>query len=68
MRDADQVATRMQRRPQRRVGEAFVIAAVMRGRQIKRCQRAGAECFNFGKGFPLEPVADAAGRTDPNRP
>src|SRR5580692_8207072 len=57
----------MQRRPQCRIGKTFIVAAVMRGRQIEFRQRTGAQCFNFGKWFLLEPVTDATGRTDPNR-
>ncbi len=47
--------------------EAFVIAAVMRGRQIEHRQRAGAQRFDFGKRFLLVPVADPAAGTDPDR-
>ena len=47
----------MQRRPQRGIGEAFVIAAVMRGRQIEHRQRAGAQRLDFGKRFLLGAVA-----------
>ena len=49
----------MQRRPQGRIGKAFIIAAVMRRRQIQHGQRAGAEGFDFGEWFLLGTVADA---------
>ena len=57
----------MQRRPQGRIGEAFIISAVMRRRQIQHGERAGAERFDFGEWFLLGTVADAAGGTYPNR-
>ena len=66
-RRADQVRARMHRRPQRRIGEAFVIAAVMRGRQVEQRQRAGTERFDLGEGFLFPAVAHAAGGTDPDR-
>ena len=64
---ADQIGARMQRRPQRRIGKAFVIAAVMRGRQIEHRQRASAQCLDFGERFLLGPVADPAAGTNPDR-
>ena len=67
LRGADQVGAGMQRRPQRRIGETFVISAVMRGRQIQHGQRTRAQCFNFGERFLLRAVADAAAGTYPNR-
>ena len=67
LRSADQIGARMQRRPQRRIGEAFVIAAVMRRRQIEHRQRAGAQRLDFGERFLLVPVAHAAAGTDPDR-
>ena len=57
----------MQRRPQGRIGKAFIIPAVMRGRQIQHGERAGAESFDLGKWFLLGTVTDAAGGTYPNR-
>ena len=63
----DQVGAGMQRRPQRRIGETFVIATVMRCRQIQHRQRTGAQCFNFGERFLLGTIADAATGTHPNR-
>ncbi len=67
LRGADQIGAGMQRRPQCRIGKAFVIAAVMRGRQIQHRQRAGAERFDFGERFLLRAVADPAAGTDPDR-
>ncbi len=67
LRDADQIAARMQRRPQRRIGEAFVIAAVMRGRQIEHRERALPERLDFGERLLLQAVAHPAGRADPDR-
>ena len=57
----------MQRRPQRRIRKTFIIAAVMRGRQIQHRQRAGAQCLDFGKRFLLQAVADPAAGTHPDR-
>ena len=57
----------MQRRPQRRIGKTFIIAAIMRGRQIEHRQRAGAERFDFGERFFLGAVAHTAAGTDPDR-
>src|SRR5438270_445744 len=42
-RDAYEIAARMQRRPQRGIGETFVIAAIVRRRQIQRGNRARTE-------------------------
>ena len=67
LRGADQIGPGMQRRPQRRIGEAFVISAVMRGRQIQHGQRARAEGLDFRERFLLGAVADAAAGTHPNR-
>jgi hypothetical protein len=67
LRHADQVAARMQRRPQRGIGEAFIIATVMRGRQINHSQRTGAERFDFGKRFLLGAVSQPTRGTDPDR-
>ena len=67
LRGADQIGARMQRRPQRRIGKPFVIAAVMRRRQIEHRQRAGTQCFDFGERFLLVPVADPPAGTDPDR-
>ena len=58
---ADQVGARMQRRPQRRIGKALVISAVMRRRQVKHRQRACAQRLDLGEGFLLVPVTDPAG-------
>ena len=66
LRRANQIGARMQRRPQRRIGKALVIAAVMRGRQIEHRQRAGAERLDFGERFLLVPVTDAARGTHPD--
>jgi hypothetical protein len=67
LRRADQVGARMQRRPQRRIGKTFVIAAVMRRGQIEHRQRTGAQRLDFGKRFLQVPVADTARRPDPDR-
>ena len=67
LRNANKIGTRMQRRPQGRIGKALVISAVMRCRQIQHGERAGPERLNFGKRFLLDAVADAAAGTDPNR-
>ena len=67
LRGADQIGARMQRRPQSRIGETFVIAAVMRRRQIQHRQRTGTQCFDFGKRFLLVPVADSSAGTNPDR-
>jgi hypothetical protein len=67
VRRADQVGTGVQRRPKRRIGEAFVIATVMRRRQIEHRQRTGAQRLNFGKRFLLRAIAHAAAGTHPNR-
>ena len=67
LRGADQVSPGMQRRPQCRIGEAFVISAVMRRRQIQHGQRTRAERLDFRERFPLGAVADAAAGTHPNR-
>ena len=64
---ADQVGARMQRRPQRRIGEAFVIAAIMRRRQIEQRQRAGARATRFRPKVRPVAVADLTGRADPDR-
>ena len=64
----DQVGAGMQRRPQRRIREAFVIAAIVGGRQIQHRQRTGPQCFNFGEWFLLVPVTDPAAGADPDRP
>ena len=66
LRGADQIGARMQRRPQRGIRKAFVIAAVMRGRQIQHRQRTGTQCFDFGKRFLQVPVADPSAGTDPD--
>ena len=67
LRGADQIGARMQRRPQRRIGKTFIIAAVMRRRQIQHRQRAGAQRLDFGKRFLVGAVANAAAGTDPDR-
>ncbi len=67
LRGADQIAARMQRRPQRRIGKPLIIAAVMRGRQIEHGQRTGSEGLDFGKRLLLRTIANAAAGTDPNR-
>ncbi len=66
-RDADQIAARMQRRPQRRIGKTFVIAAVMRRRQIQRRNRARSERFDLGERFLLMAITHAARGTHPDR-
>jgi hypothetical protein len=66
LRSADEIGARMQRRPQRRIREPFVIAAVMRRRQIEHRQRAGSQSFDFSKRFLLVPVADPSAGTDPD--
>jgi hypothetical protein len=63
----NQVAARMQRRPQSRIRKALVIAAVVRSRQIEHRERAGAERLDLGEWFLLGTLADAAGGTNPNR-
>ena len=64
-RDLDQIGARMQRRPQRRIGKALVIAAIMLRRHIDCRQRAGAQRFDLGERifrcaaspiWPLEPT------------
>src|SRR5262249_26101582 len=60
LRGADQIAARMQRRPQRRIGEAFVISAIMRRRQIEQCKPARAERLDLGEGFLLLSITPAA--------
>ena len=65
LRGADQIGARMQRRPQCGIRKAFVIAAVMRGRQIEHRQRTGTQCFDFGKRFLQVPVADPPARNRP---
>ncbi len=67
LRSADQIGARMQRWPQCRVRKAFVISAVMRGRQIQRRERTRAKRFDFGERFLLGTVADAARGTYPDR-
>ena len=47
--DVDEIGPRMQRRPQRRIGEAFVIAAIMLRRHVDGGQRAGAERLDPGE-------------------
>ena len=67
LRGADQVGAGMQRRPQRRIGKTFIIAAIMRRRQIEHRQRARTQGFDFGERFLLVPVADPAAGADPDR-
>jgi hypothetical protein len=64
---ADQVGTRVQRRPQRRIRKAFIIAFVMRGRQVEHRERARTQRLDFGERFLLVPVADPSAGTDPDR-
>ena len=49
VRDLDQVRTRMQRRPQARIGKALVIAEIMLRRHVDGRQRAGAERLDPGE-------------------
>jgi hypothetical protein len=63
----DQVGAGMQCRPQGRIRKTFIIAAVMRRRQIQHRQRTGAQCLNFGERFLLGAVTDPAAGTYPNR-
>ena len=67
LRGADQIGARMQRRPQCGIGKAFVIAAVMRCRQIEHRKRTGTQCFDFGERFLQVPVADPPRGTNPDR-
>jgi hypothetical protein len=60
LRGANQVAARMQCRPQRRIGEAFIEAAIMRRRQVQHRDRARAERFDFGERLLLQAVTQAA--------
>ena len=62
---ADQIGARMQRRPQGRIRKTFVVAAIMRGRQIEHRQRTGAQGFNLGKRLLRVPVANTSAGTDP---
>ncbi len=67
-RDLDQIGTRMQRRPQRRIGEALVIAEIVLRRHVDGRQRAGAERLDLGEGIlVLRGVAGMAARADPDR-
>ena len=62
--DVNEIGARMQRRPQRRIGKAFVIAAVMFRRHVDGGERAGAERLDpreriparASPGWPLEPT------------
>ena len=67
LRGADEIGAGMQRRPQCRICEPFVIAAVMRRRQIEHRQRTGTQGFDFSERFLLVPVADPSAGTDPDR-
>ena len=64
---ADQVGTGMQRRPQRRIGKTFVVAAVMRRRQVEHGERARTQGLDLGERFLGAPVAHATAGADPNR-
>jgi hypothetical protein len=66
LRGADQIGARMQCRPQRGIRKPFVIAAVMRGRQIQHRQRTGTQCFDFSEWFLQVPIADPPRRADPD--
>ena len=67
LRGADQIGAGVQRRPQRRIRKTFIVAAVMRGRQIEHCQRTGAKRLNFREWFLLCTIAHTAAGTHPNR-
>src|SRR5690348_12100557 len=67
LRGANEIGAGMQCRPKGRIGETFVISAVMRRGQIEHRQRAGSERLDFGKWFLLSSLADTAAGTDPNR-
>ncbi|MGY2809985.1 hypothetical protein ACVIHF_006715 [Bradyrhizobium sp. USDA 4506] len=67
-RRTNQIGARMHRGPQRRIGKAFVIAAIVRGRQIEHRQRARPERFDLCERFLQVPVADASAGTNPYCP
>ncbi len=66
--DLDEIGPRVQRRPQCRIGEAFVISAIMLRRHVDCRQRAVAKRLDLGKGISvLRCIAGLTAGTDPDR-
>ena len=66
--DLNEIRARMQRRPQGRVGEALIEAAIMFGRHVDSRERAGAERLDLREAISTGSVVGSlAARSHPDR-